>query len=62
MLAHKEGHHVKNQLGMGAKTDLMRQRVSQTEYNALSVRLEFQAGCFENHQCSSGKPLELRVD
>ena len=46
VIAHEVGHHVQNQLGISAKVDQMRGRVSQTEYNALSVRLELQADCF----------------
>ena len=46
VIAHEVGHHVQNQLGISAKVDQMRGRVSQAEYNALSVRLALQADCF----------------
>jgi predicted metalloprotease len=46
VIAHEVGHHVQNLLGISAKVDQMRGRVSQAEYNALSVRLELQADCF----------------
>ncbi|GAA6120130.1 neutral zinc metallopeptidase [Acidovorax sp. FG27] len=46
VVAHEVGHHVQNLLGISAKVDQMRGRVSQTEYNQLSVRLELQADCF----------------
>jgi uncharacterized protein len=46
VIAHEVGHHVQNLLGISGKMDQMRGRVSQTEYNALSVRLELQADCF----------------
>ena len=46
VIAHEVGHHVQNLMGITDKVDGMRQRVSQTEYNALSVRLELQADCF----------------
>lgn len=46
VVAHEVGHHVQNLLGISAKVDQMRGRVSQKEYNALSVRLELQADCF----------------
>ncbi|MBL7090150.1 neutral zinc metallopeptidase [Acidovorax sp.] len=46
VIAHEVGHHVQNQLGISAKVDQMRGRVSKVEYNALSVRLELQADCF----------------
>ncbi len=46
VIAHEVGHHVQNLLGISAKMEQMRGRVSQTEYNGLSVRLELQADCF----------------
>ena len=46
VVAHEVGHHVQNLLGISGKMDQMRGRVSKTEYNALSVRLELQADCF----------------
>ena len=46
VIAHEVGHHVQNLLGVSAKVDQMRGRVSQAEYNRLSVRLELQADCF----------------
>ncbi len=46
VIAHEVGHHVQNLMGISAKMDAMRQRVSKSEYNALSVRLELQADCF----------------
>lgn len=46
VIAHEVGHHVQNLLGTSAKVDAMRQRVSQVQYNALSVRLELQADCY----------------
>ncbi|MEO6626385.1 MAG: neutral zinc metallopeptidase [Burkholderiaceae bacterium] len=45
VIAHEVGHHVQNLLGITAKMEQMRGRVSQAEYNALSVRLELQADC-----------------
>jgi predicted metalloprotease len=46
VIAHEVGHHVQNLLGLTAKMDQQRGRVSQQQYNALSVRLELQADCF----------------
>jgi predicted metalloprotease len=43
VIAHEVGHHVQNQLGITSKVDAMRGRVSEREYNQLSVRLELQA-------------------
>jgi len=46
VIAHEVGHHVQNLMGVTDKMEQMRQRVSEREYNALSVRLELQADCF----------------
>jgi predicted metalloprotease len=43
VIAHEVGHHVQNLLGITEKVDAARGRVSQSEYNRLSVRLELQA-------------------
>ena len=45
VIAHEVGHHVQNLLGITEKMEQTRGRVSQVEYNALSVRLELQADC-----------------
>jgi len=45
VIAHEIGHHVQNLLGISGQVHSMKQRVSQTEGNALSVRLELQADC-----------------
>jgi predicted metalloprotease len=46
VIAHEVGHHVQNLLGISGKVDAMRGRASETEANAMSVRLELQADCF----------------
>jgi predicted metalloprotease len=46
VIAHEVGHHVQNLLGLTAQVDARRGRVSEKQYNALSVRLELQADCF----------------
>lgn len=46
VIAHEVGHHVQNLLDISGQVDQMRGRVSQTEYNRLSVKLELQADCF----------------
>ena len=46
VIAHEVGHHVQNLLGVSAQTEKLRQRMSQTQYNKLSVRVELQADCF----------------
>ena len=43
VIAHEIGHHVQNQLGISNKVQSMRPRLSEREYNKLSVRMELQA-------------------
>jgi predicted metalloprotease len=43
VIAHEIGHHVQNLLGTSDKVHQARGRVTQVEYNRLSVRLELQA-------------------
>jgi predicted metalloprotease len=59
VIAHEVGHHVQNLLGVSAKMDEARSRLSETEYNKLSVKLELQADFYaglwahyeaQNHQ------------
>ena len=62
VIAHEVGHHVQNLLGISTKMDQMRGRVSEKEYNVLSVRLELQADCFAgvwgNHAQEARQLLE----
>lgn len=46
VVAHEVGHHVQNLLGVTGKVDSMRGRISETQQNQLSVRLELQADCY----------------
>jgi predicted metalloprotease len=46
VIAHEVGHHVQNLLGISGKVHAQRSRVSEEEYNKLSVRLELQADFF----------------
>ena len=45
VIAHEIGHHVQNLLGISEKVHALRQRSSESEANALSVKLELQADC-----------------
>lgn len=61
VIAHEVGHHVQNELGLSAKVDAARQRMSEAEGNALSVRVELQADCFAGvwgHHTQQKLPLE----
>jgi uncharacterized protein len=46
VIAHEVGHHVQNLLGTMGKVDAYRRRASETQNNAVSVRLELQADCY----------------
>ena len=46
VVAHEVGHHVQNLLGTMSKVQSRRQRMSERQYNQLSVRLELQADCY----------------
>jgi predicted metalloprotease len=43
IIAHEVGHHVQNLLGISDRVQAARRRLSESEYNQLSVRLELQA-------------------
>jgi predicted metalloprotease len=43
VIAHEVGHHVQNLLGITDRVQAARRRLSEAEYNQLSVRLELQA-------------------
>ena len=62
VVAHEIGHHVQDLLGILDKVDDAKQRVSQTQANALSVRVELQADClagvWANHANEKWKVLE----
>jgi hypothetical protein len=45
VIAHEVGHHVQNQLGIAQQVQNLRQQVSESEANALSVMMELQADC-----------------
>jgi predicted metalloprotease len=43
VIAHEVGHHIQNLNGTAGKVSQLRQRLSETEYNKYSVKLELQA-------------------
>jgi predicted metalloprotease len=62
VIAHEIGHHVQNQLGISDYVHSQRGRVSEREYNELSVRLELQAdflaGVWAHHAHRTWQILE----
>lgn len=46
VIAHEVGHHVQNLLGISEQAARARRRMSEVEYNRVSVRIELQADCF----------------
>jgi uncharacterized protein len=46
VIGHEVGHHVQNLLGILGKVNAQRERSSEAQANALSVRIELQADCF----------------
>ncbi|KPB01202.1 KPN_02809 family neutral zinc metallopeptidase [Ahrensia marina] len=46
VIAHEVGHHIQNVIGVLPRFNQMRQRMSQAESNAMSIRVELQADCF----------------
>lgn len=45
VVAHEIGHHVQNELGILGKANAARQRASEADSKAISVRIELQADC-----------------
>ena len=46
VIAHEVGHHIQNITGLMDKVQAARQRLSEADYNQLSIRLELQADCY----------------
>ena len=46
VIAHEIGHHVQKLLGVADQVEALKQRMGQTQANALQVRMELQADCF----------------
>ena len=46
VIAHEVGHHVQNLIGVLPKFNQMRQQMSETDANRMSVMVELQADCF----------------
>ena len=62
VIAHEVGHHVQKVLGISEKLDQARGKVSEKEYNRLSVKLELQADFFAGlwaHHAQNLKDFKL---
>ena len=46
VIAHEVGHHIQNLTGTMARVEQARQRMSEAQYNQVSVLLELQADCY----------------
>ena len=62
VVAHEVGHHVQNLLGTAKKVNDLQQRVSKTEANALSVRMELQADCYAGVWAKNAQQSRQLVD
>ena len=62
VIAHEVGHHVQKLLGVSSKMDEARNRLSESQYNKLSVKLELQAdfyaGVWAHYEQSMKKVLD----
>lgn len=62
VIAHEIGHHVQHLLGITDKTDAMRQRMSEREYNKVSVRVELQADFFAGVWAHHAQGQSISID
>lgn len=62
VIAHEVGHHVQDLMGTTRKLDEMRGRVSETEYNKLSVRLELQADFYAGVWAHHGRDQQFVLE
>ncbi len=62
VIAHEVAHHVQNELGILPRVNAVRQQSSQTEANALTVRLELMADCLSGIWASNVRGLMERGD
>ncbi|MDG1170811.1 MAG: neutral zinc metallopeptidase [Sulfitobacter sp.] len=62
VIAHEVAHHVQNELGILPKVNAARQRATEAEANALTVRLELMADCLSGVWARNVKGLMERGD
>lgn len=59
VVAHEVGHHVQNLLGTSDKVNQARRRLSETEFNKLSVRMELQADFYAGVWAKRARKLQI---
>ncbi len=62
VIAHEVGHHIQKQLGIMDKVDELRSRLSEKEYNKVSVRLELQADFFAGVWANHAQGQSISID
>jgi predicted metalloprotease len=62
VIAHEVGHHVQDLVGTTRKLDEMRGRLSEKEYNKLSVRLELQADFYAGVWAHHGNQEQFQLE
>ena len=67
VIAHEVGHHVQDLLGALGQAEKLQARASQTEGNAIQVKIELQADCYAgvwaaNAKAPDGQPIMERGD
>lgn len=62
VIAHEVAHHVQNQVGILGQVDQARRQASESEANALTVRLELQADCLSGVWAASVGGMMERGD
>ena len=67
VIAHEVGHHVQDLLGVLGQAEKLQARASQTEGNAIQVKIELQADCYAgvwaaNAKAPDGQPIMERGD
>lgn len=62
VVAHEVGHHVQNLLGISEQVNQLRSRLSEKEFNKISVRMELQADFFAGVWAHHAQRMENLLD
>jgi predicted metalloprotease len=62
VVAHEIGHHVQNLLGISKKAEALRARMSEKDYNKVSVRVELQADCLAGFWAQNANRAKAFLD